>query len=230
VKLLLFDIDQTLINTGGAGLRALDRACHKLFGLENAMKGISPHGKTDPAIAREILRIKLYSQTPHSAQIAAILESYVAFLKEEVHASSTYRVLPGILSMLDQLVDRPNVMLGLATGNLETGARIKLDRGGLNRYFSFGGFGSDSEDRAELVRKAAERAAHKRGESISPSNTFVIGDTNLDIEAGKRAGFKTIGVATGNYSPEELLSAGADMAVADLEQGRDHFFRSTFIE
>jgi phosphoglycolate phosphatase len=230
VKLLLFDIDQTLINTGGAGLRALDRACRQLYGLENAMQGISPHGKTDPAIAREILRVKLETPAPHTEQIASVLESYVTFLKEELHTSPTYRVLPGILSLLDELVDRPNVMLGLATGNLETGARIKLDRGGLNPYFSFGGFGSDSEDRAELVRKAAEKAASRNGGSIPPSDIFVIGDTVLDIEAGKRAGFKTVGVATGTYSPEELRAAGATLAVTDLEQGRDHFLRSTFIE
>lgn len=230
MKLLLFDIDQTLVNTGGAGLRALDCACQKLFSIENAMNGISPHGKTDPAIVREILRIRLGNPSAANGQIDSVLEAYASFLKDEVQTSSAYRVLPGILSLLDEMLPRKDVMLGLATGNIELGARIKLERGGLNRYFAVGGFGSDSEDRTELVRRAAEKAADKNGASFSPSNTFVIGDTPLDIDAGRRAGFKTVGVATGSYSVDQLLAAGATIAVADLEQGRDHFLRSTFIE
>lgn len=230
MKVLLFDIDQTLINTGGAGLRGLDRACLKLFGLQNAMEGISPHGKTDPAIVREILRRKLGSETPTNTDIATVLDSYISFLKEEVHTSATYRVLPGVQTLLDQLAARGDVLVGLATGNIELGARIKLERGGLNPYFSFGGFGSDAEDRTELVRKAAEKAAHKNGGFIAPSNIFVIGDTPLDIDAGNRAGFKTVGVATGSYSVEQLLACGAMIAVSDLAQGSGYFFRSTFME
>jgi phosphoglycolate phosphatase len=230
VKLLLFDIDQTLVNTGGAGLRALDRACLKLFGLEAAMDGISPHGKTDPAIVREIFRVKLGSTAPKNGDIASVLEAYVSFLNDEVHTSPTYRVLPGIVSLLTEMFERRDVTLGLATGNVEPGARIKLDRGGLNAYFSFGGFGSDSEDRTELVRKAAEKASNKIGAYIAPSDTYVIGDTPLDIDAGRRCDFKTVGVATGSYSVQQLIAAGATIAVPDLAAGRDHFLRSTFIE
>jgi phosphoglycolate phosphatase len=229
VKLLLFDIDQTLINTGGAGLRALDRACRKLFGLPNAMEGISPHGKTDPAIAREILRVKLRSESPAVQEIALILEEYVGFLKEEVHTSPTYRVLPGIVPLLNELAARTDVIVGLATGNIEQGARIKLGRADLNGYFSFGGFGSDSEDRAELVRKAAEKGAFKNGGVVQASDVFVIGDTPLDIDAGVRAGFKTVGVATGSYFADALQAAGATFVVEDLARGRDYFLRSTLI-
>lgn len=226
MKLLLFDIDQTLINTGGAGLRALDRACSKLLGLEKAMDGISPHGKTDPAIVREILSVRLGSKAPGvtaNGRLESILESYVFFLREEVETSPSYRVLPGILSLLDELSPRPDVILGLATGNIETGARIKLGRGDLNRYFSFGGFGSDSENRTELVRKAAQKAAAKSGVSVDPSDVYVIGDTPLDVDAGKAAGFKTVGVATGSYSTDQLLAAGATLAVHDLEKSRSEF-------
>ena len=127
-------------------------------------------------------------------------------------------------AILKELNQRPDVIVGLATGNIESGARIKLERGGLNGYFSFGGFGSDSERRSDLVRKAAERAADKNGGVVSPSNTFVLGDTILDIEAGKQAGFKTVGVATGSYSVDQLMAAGATFAVQDLEQERDYFF------
>jgi len=230
VKLLLFDIDQTLINSGGAGLRALDRACEKVLGLKNAMQGISPHGKTDPAIAREILRARLDRASRDGSDIPSILEAYVSFLKEEVQLSPGYCVLPGIVSLLEEMLHRQDVVLGLATGNIELGARIKLERGGLNRYFEFGGFGSDSEDRTELVRRAADKAADKIGTSIPPSNIFVIGDTPLDIDAGNRAGFKTIGVGTGSYSAEQLLAAGATAAVADISAGRIHFLRSTLTE
>jgi len=230
VKLLLFDIDQTLVNTGGAGLRALDRACQKLFSTAHAMDGISPHGKTDPAIVREILRVRLGQSSPSNAEIGTILESYLSFLKEEVRLSPNYRILPGILPLLDHLVAQTGIVLGLATGNIEMGGRLKLERGGLNRYFDFGGFGSDAEDRTELVRRAAQKAAGQNGGGFSSENVFVIGDTPLDVDAGQRAGFKTVGVATGSYSVDQLLSAGATFAVKDLEEGRDYFLRSTFIE
>jgi phosphoglycolate phosphatase-like HAD superfamily hydrolase len=162
-------------------------------------------------------------------EISSVLEAYVFFLKEEVQTSPTYRVLPGIVSLLDEMRLRADVALGLATGNVEPGARIKLGRADLNRYFEFGGFGSDSEDRTELVRRAAEKAANKTGGPIDASNIFVIGDTPLDMDAGNRAGFKTVGVATGSYSVEQLLDAGATFAVTDLASGRDHFLRSAFI-
>lgn len=195
------------------------------------MEGMSPHGKTDPAIAREIVRVRLNKDAVEAnGHIESILEAYLFFLKEEVQTSPKYRVLPGVLSLLDQMRPRMDILLGLATGNMERGARIKLDRARLNPYFVFGGFGSDSEDRTELVRKAAVDAAAKCGKPISPFDTFVIGDTPLDIDAGNRAGFKTVGVATGSYSVEELLDSGATFAVSDLEQGRDYFLRSTFIE
>ena len=229
MKLLLFDIDQTLVNTGGAGLRALDRALHKLFDIDHAMEGISPHGKTDPAIVREILRVRLENPSPSRREIETILESYLYFLKDEIRLSPAYRVLPGIQSLLDHLVVQGDALLGLATGNIEMGGRVKLERGGLNRYFDFGGFGSDSEDRTELVRKGAVRAADKSGRSFQPQDVFVIGDTPLDIAAGKNAGFKTAGVATGSYSVEQLLAAGATFAVVDLEKERDYFIRSTFM-
>ena len=229
MRLLLFDIDQTLVNTGGAGLRALNRACHKLFHIDNAMDGISPHGRTDPAIVREILRVRLKNPSPSGREIETVLESYLSFLKDEVHLSPAYRVLPGIVSLLEHLVAHHDAVLGLATGNIEMGGRVKLERGDLNRYFEFGGFGSDAEDRTELVRKGAQRAADKNGGGFLPDYTFVIGDTPLDIEAGKRAGFKTVGVATGSYSVEQLLDAGATFAVSDLEKDRDYFLRSTCI-
>jgi phosphoglycolate phosphatase len=227
VKLFLFDVDLTLVNTGGAGLRALDRACRKLLSVETAMQGIDPSGKTDPAIVREIFS-RLGIIADGSIGIETVLESYLAFLREEVEMSEKYHVLPGIVPILDEISARPNTMLGLATGNIELGARVKLQRGGLNGYFNFGGFGSDSEDRTELVRKAGEAAGRRHGDSIRPTDIFVIGDTPLDIAAGRGAGYKTVGVATGRYSTVRLHEAGATLVISNFEEGRDHFLRSAF--
>jgi phosphoglycolate phosphatase len=229
VKLLLFDVDLTLVNTGGAGLRALDRACRKLLSIDNAMEGIDPSGKTDPAIVREIFR-RLGIASDLDLRLHSVLETYLSFLKEELRTSEKYHVLPGILDILGHVSGRPDVILGLATGNIEPGARVKLERGDLNRYFSFGGFGSDSEHRTGLVKHAAQTAVQKHGNSIHPDDVFVIGDTPLDVDAGRAAGYKTVGVATGRYSKDDLLTAGATFVIQDFLQERDYFLRSTFIE
>ena len=174
MKLLLFDIDGTLISTGGAGVRALNRACLQVLALDNVMDGILPHGKTDPAIIREIFAA--FRQVHSLPRIEEMLSAYLVFLRAEVELSSTYRVLPGISAFLDQFGADPDLLLGLATGNIEAGARIKLERGDLNRYFSFGGFGSDSESRTELVRRAAEEQPSNRERRLRP-RTFLLSAT-----------------------------------------------------
>jgi len=233
--LLLFDVDQTLVSTGGAGVRALDRAFQKLFSIENAMAGILPHGKTDPGIIREIFNT--LPKDSHSVGIPTsfthILEAYLEFLQDEMDRTTTYLVLPGISQLLADLRGHSQVLLGLATGNVEPGARIKLARGNLNQYFSFGGFGSDFENRAELVRHGVEIGSQlafaRWGRRFQPDEVFVIGDTPLDIAAGKESGVLTVGVATGKYSVADLTDAGATLAISDLEQGRDQFLRTTRI-
>ena len=229
MKLLLFDVDATLILTGGAGLRALNRAFQRLFNVDLAMNGIAPHGKTDPAIVREIFHTKLNSKDLPDGEIARILETYVALLQEEVETTDKYEILPGILDVLQQLAARSDVLLGLATGNIEMGARIKLRRGDLNRFFTFGGYGSDSENRMVLVRRAAEKAARLHGDRIPDQDCVVIGDTPLDIDAGRSSGFRTVGVATGQYSVDQLREAGADLAIRNFRDDLSHFLR-TFIE
>jgi phosphoglycolate phosphatase-like HAD superfamily hydrolase len=222
VKLLLFDVDQTLVSTGGAGVRALNRAFERLFAIENAMDGILPHGKTDPAIVREI---GISRQVDTGPALVSILENYLAFLDEEVHASSSYHVLPGVVRLLEQLSTCSEVMLGLATGNIETGARIKLERGNLNRFFEFGGFGSDSECRVSLVRRAAEVAASRRGRAFAATDVFVIGDTPLDIEAARGAGFNAVGVATGRFPIENLSGPDVRLTIQDFASGHADFVR-----
>jgi phosphoglycolate phosphatase-like HAD superfamily hydrolase len=235
VKLLLFDVDQTLISTGGAGIRALNRAFQKLYSVENAMDGILPHGKTDPGIIREILSSHPIPASNDGTDgfptsMAAILDSYLEFLDSEIDSTSSYKILPGIEGILNSLAGRSDIAIGLATGNVEPGARIKLERGNLNRYFPFGGFGSDSENRTELVRQGAERAAVYLGHRPAAEDVFVIGDTPRDIFAGREAGFLTVGVATGKYSKAELAESGATVAISDFEQERDQFLRTTRIE
>lgn len=229
MKLLLFDIDGTLVLTGGAGIRALNRAFRQVVGIENAMDGIRPHGKTDPAIVREIFVGQ--GRNGHTPDIVArILDAYVSFLPDEVRSSTTYRILPGILSFLETFKEHPGIVCGLATGNVEQGARIKLERGNLNSYFRFGGFGSDAENRTDLVRRAAEKGILQAGQTIDPQDIFVIGDTPRDIEAGKGAGFRTVGVATSDYSEDLLEAAGADLVMSDFERDRDQFLRMARIE
>jgi phosphoglycolate phosphatase-like HAD superfamily hydrolase len=224
VKLLLFDIDGTLITTGGAGVRALDRAFCQVVGIVNALDGIRLHGKTDPAIVREVFAVRGNShQTADSLE--EILEMYVKLLPEEVQRADSYTVLPGILRFLEDFQEHPNLVFGLATGNLERGARIKLDRGNLNRFFPFGGFGSDSENRTELVRRAAQNGARHAGVTIDSHDIFVIGDTPRDVDAGREAGFRTVGVAAGDHSIRDLEEAAADLVLADFESGREAFLR-----
>lgn len=226
MKLLLFDVDATLISTGGAGLRALNRAFKKLLDLESAMLDIAPHGKTDPAIVREVFQKRMKEASATETVISEVIEMYVEYLRDEIDRSDTYQVLPGIRGILAEMRTRADVLMGLATGNVESGARIKLQRGGLNEFFSFGGYGSDAELRADLVRRAAERAERRHGSRIAGSDTFVIGDTPLDIEAGRRAGFKTVGVATGQFSVDQLRDSGADLAISNFQSDRDSFLKS----
>ena len=223
MKLLLFDIDGTLVSTGGAGVRALNRAFCQVVGIVNALDGIRLHGKTDPAIIREVFAAR---EAPSArTSLDQILEAYVEFLPEEVEQSTQYKVLPGVLSFLQDFHGRPDLVFGLATGNVERGARIKLARGNLNSFFAFGGFGSDAENRTELVRCAAENGARHAGRDIEPQDVFVIGDTPRDIDAGREAGFQTVGIATGHYSLEQLSAAGADLILSDFDRDRDKFLQ-----
>ena len=227
MKLLLFDIDGTLVLTGGAGVRALNRAFCQVVGIVNALDGIRLHGKTDPAIVREIFNARGALQNADSYD--QILAAYVEFLPEEVQQSENYRVLPGILRFLQDFQGRSDLAFGLATGNVEAGARIKLARGNLNPFFAFGGFGSDAENRTELVRRAAHNGSRLAGVTIDPNDIFVIGDTPRDIAAGREAGYRTVGVATSDYSTGDLSAAGADLVLSDFERDRNQFLKSTRI-
>lgn len=210
----LFDIDGTLLATGGAGRRAMEAAFAAVTGRADACSGFSFAGMTDRAIARAGLLA--VAQTVTAERIDALLCAYLQSLTAEVHASSGYKVLPGVAAILAQLQARAQCAIGLGTGNLRAGATIKLERGDLNRHFDFGGFGCDHEDRAELLRIGAERGAARLGRPRTSCRLVVIGDTVRDVAAALAIGADCIGVGTGGTTLEELQQAGAIAVYPDL--------------
>ncbi len=211
-RLLLFDLDGTLILSGGAGSRAMDRAFEELFGVQNAARHVIPDGKTDLQILREIYWKTLgVDADPH---LPALREAYLRYLAEEVPKSPGYRVLPGVRKTLHELARREDVVLGLATGNLEEGARIKLSRTDLWPLFAGGGFGSDAEDRVQILW-AAYWKLRDRGPF---AEVWIVGDTPRDIWAARRAGYRVAVVPTGHFSLEELEVWAPDAAGSRLDE------------
>jgi phosphoglycolate phosphatase len=172
---------------------------------------------TDPNVGHATF-VGVMGREPTSDEMARLVASYVSHVPHEVETSPGYKVLPGVVSCLESLRDA-GVLLGLTSGGLEVVAHAKLARADLNRFFSFGGFGSDSPDRTELTKKALERAELICGETLDAANSFSCGDTPRDVEAGHGAGIRVVGVATGEYTVEQLLQAGADAAVKTLREG-----------
>lgn len=216
----IFDIDGTLVLTGGAGLRALAWACDGLAAAArypDLPEDFSPHGKTDPLIFRELC-LHFTGREPDDDLLKRLEASYLGRFPAEMESTRAhYRVLPGVHHLLESLA-RLGTLLGLGTGNYEASARQKLAPGGLNRFFPFGSYGSDAEHRAEMIAIAYERAcleADRRG-VVRPrrDQTLVIGDTTRDIAAAHAAGLPCLAVATGPQSVEDL--AGAELAVASL--------------
>jgi phosphoglycolate phosphatase-like HAD superfamily hydrolase len=208
MKLILFDLDGTILLSGGAGARAVNRACKKIHGIEDVMDRIMPDGKTDKAILREISRVIEKDFSPD--QVNGLFKEYLIFLKEEVTNSTEYRVMPGIPELIRALYERDNIIIGIATGNIEEAALIKLERSGLSHYFKFGGFGSDFENREELIRIAIERGEQFLNYERKFERVFVIGDTPLDVIHARAAGAKTVAVATGSYSVSDLERCNPD--------------------
>lgn len=210
----LFDIDGTLVSTGGAGRRAIERAFAEHTGAA-AVLDFSFAGMTDRAIIRlGLTRASLAADEP---AISAVLARYVSALETEVSSSAGFIVHDGILAALDAAAAWPDCAVGLGTGNIRDGARVKLGRVGLFERFAFGGFGCDSEDRAELLRVGAERGAAMLGLPRSDCRVVVIGDTPKDVAAALAIGAEAIGVGTGLFSPQELLACGASRAFKSLD-------------
>jgi phosphoglycolate phosphatase len=216
-RAVLFDIDGTILVTGGAGAAAWQRAFRELHGIDADVTEHTGAGMTDPEIT-EIIFKEVIGREGTTAERARVVASYLYHLHDTVRESDGYRVMPGIERSLTELIDS-GALLGIVTGNVEAAAHIKLSRAGLNRFFSFGGYGSDSRSRTELTKRALERGETVSGDTLDLSSAIAIGDTPRDVSAGHGAGIKVVGVATGSYSVEQLKQAGADWAVEDLEDG-----------
>ena len=214
--LILFDIDGTLVLTGGAGVRAMNRACEDLVRGENAMAGVTFAGRTDWSILDDILRN--HGHTLDEILLEELRRRYVRHLAEEIQlpGRGVKDVMPGIRELLDALSDRPDVRLGLLTGNFIEGARIKLEYFDLWKYFPWGAFGGDAASRNDLVPIALARAREHGVEALSRRHVLVVGDTPNDIECAVVAGATPVAVATGSYTVDQLRSAGADIVFPDL--------------
>ena len=215
-KLILFDIDGTLVLTGGAGLRAMNRACEHLVGHQNALDGVTLAGRTDWIILDDALARNGLALDP--ALLSELRRRYVEHLREEIElpGKGVKAMMPGIRELLDALAPREDMALGLLTGNFEEGARIKLQHFDLWRYFRCGAFGDDASDRNHLVPVAMQRARDCGLVDPSPSDVFVIGDTPHDIACARAVGATPIAVATGSYSVDRLRAAGADFVFKEL--------------
>jgi phosphoglycolate phosphatase len=217
IRAVLFDIDGTILVTGGAGGVAWQRAFQELHGVDANVAEHTDAGMTDPEIAAIVFR-EVIGREGTQEERAKAIGCYLSHLPEAVAESGGYRVMPGIEELLPRLIE-DGILLGLVTGNIEAAAHIKLARAHLNRFFSFGGYGSDAADRIEVTKAALGRGALVSGDLLAGSACIAVGDTPRDVRAGHGAGIAVVGVATGSYSVEQLEEAGADWAIASLAQG-----------
>jgi phosphoglycolate phosphatase len=212
----LFDIDGTLISTGGASDRAWRRAFTELHGVEVRVGDYSGKGVTDPVVGLTSFRGAI-GREPTGEEMARLMALRLRYLPEEVETSRNYRVMPGVEDLLGRLADEGR-LCGLITGNVEAAAHIKLARANLNHFFSFGGYGSDAPKRVDVARVALERADLVSGGKLDRHRCLAVGDTPVDIAAAHAAGIRIAAVATGEFSAAELHAAGADHVLATLEE------------
>jgi phosphoglycolate phosphatase-like HAD superfamily hydrolase len=212
-RLLLFDIDGTLIHSGGAGVQALKSAFKERFDIDDDLHGIEIAGMTDSGIVVSILNKHKIPAT--SENVSGFLDSYVHFLSLELPRRKG-KLLPGVLELLERLKSRPHLVLALLTGNVSRGARLKLEHYGVWHFFEFGAFADDHRDRNRLGPFARARANEKHGREFSASEIDVIGDTPRDIACGKALGARTVAVATGTCSRDQLAEHQPDFLIDDL--------------
>jgi phosphoglycolate phosphatase-like HAD superfamily hydrolase len=213
----LFDIDGTLISSGGAGKAALECALADEFGLSSIDDKLELSGRTDRAICRDLFRFHLLEDTPENWR--RLIGSYLRHLPSCLRQKGG-RILPGVARLLDELRNRRDVRLGLLTGNVRAGARVKLGYFGLYDHFPFGGFGDDHFDRDDVAREALGAVRQHCNGATSTDRIWVIGDTPLDIRCARAIGARAVAVATGWHSLEELVACQPDLLFGDLEDAR----------
>ncbi len=225
MRILLWDIDGTLIKTSGAGLRAMTRAVAQAPAAFEALKGMRLDGQTDYKIARALCAATRHREAPHQPlehhasqvqrpEMDAVLEQYLTLLEAILETPDGYEVLPGVQQLLDVL--EPHAVHALGTGNLERGARLKLTPGALWARFRYGGFGSDAEDRADVLRAAWRKAQAHHGRTVAVEEFVVVGDTPRDVDAAHAVGMACVAVATGRYTVADLTAHGADDVLDSL--------------
>lgn len=216
-RVVLFDIDGTLIITGGAGAASWRLAFDELYGIPADIGRFTDAGMTDPDVGRQTF-VAVLGRQPEPHEFTRLMERRLHYLHATVARSKDYRVLDGVQTLLPRLIEGGH-LLGLVTGNVEAAAHIKLHRANLNRFFSFGGYGSDSTDRAELTLTALRRAGLVYGDEVGPEQCLVVGDTPHDVQAAHAAGVACAGVGSHHFNAEQLRQAGADYAITSLTEG-----------
>jgi phosphoglycolate phosphatase len=215
-RLILFDIDGTLLSCGRQVAKIFAGALTEVFGGHGPLEGFSFAGKTDPMIVRELAGAIGLPAAAIDAGLSRMSSLYVERLGREL-AAEKMRVLPGVLPLLQSLAGREEISIGLLTGNWRGGAEAKLGRVGLWEFFELGAFGEDAWDRRGLVPVALERAKALKGHAFLKEEALIVGDTALDVDCARASGVPCVGVATGFTSAEELRAAGADWVFSDLE-------------
>ncbi len=218
-RLALFDIDCTLIDAHGAGGRAIFAAIEATYGVTGALDGYTFHGRTDPAIVRDLAERWGVDPERAEAGVEQCLRHYVARLRDEV-GEGHIEVLPGVRELVTALAADRRVVLGLLTGNVAEGAAVKLAPTGVARLFKVGAYGSDSAWRPDLPAVAARRAEEVTGLRFTGKEIAVIGDTPADIQCGASLGVKTVAVATGTHAIDELAAHAPDFVFPDLSDWR----------
>ncbi|MFH0985232.1 MAG: HAD hydrolase-like protein [Candidatus Omnitrophota bacterium] len=214
-KLLLFDIDGTLLLTGGTGKVALEEAFEELFEIPNVWGNLDPHGKTDPAIFDEIAKREL-GRLLSPGEFELLMERYEELFEERILEAPHFKLMPGVVEILEHLSRDPNVFLSLGTGNFERAGRLKLKRGAIEHYFVTGGFGNDARERDKILLSAVAYSEEHAREHFGKDRIFVIGDTEYDIAAAKKAGLRSIAVLTNGRTREHFKKDPPDHILEDL--------------
>jgi len=220
-KYLLFDIDGTLINTGGAGLKAMKSTVKSILGNEELLKNYSFAGKTDSQIMNDMVRRSGLDDNPETLS-KLLKQTYIKKLKTNLKNSDNFRTYPHVNELLDNYKKKEDYELALLTGNFETGAKLKLEHAGLWKYFKWGVFGNLSEDRVHLAKDALETITEKE-KKVNTKNIFIVGDTTNDIRCGKAINATTIAFTSGFEPEEKLRTCSPDFMVSDFSQLYDIF-------
>jgi phosphoglycolate phosphatase len=220
VRLFLFDIDGTILTARGTGRAALGRALQATYGTAGAIDRYDFRGKTDPRIVSDLMEAAGIPAATVAARLATCFDVYVRELAALLADGARVQLLPGVDGVVRALAASPRAVLGLLTGNIEAGARLKLAPTGLSPLFRLGAFGSDDADRRRLPAIACERARALVGRRFAFDRVTIIGDTPLDVDCARACGARAVVVATGQHAADELAACTPDLLFADLSDVR----------